>query len=405
MRVLHTSDWHLGHTLHDLPREREHAAFLAWLLEVIEAEDIDAVLVTGDVFDAGNPPATALAAWYGFLAEVHRRRPHITVVAIAGNHDSPARLTAPAAVLAGVRTHVIGAVPRAADGSLDAEGLLVPLADRGGAVRAWVAAVPFLRPGELDLGAPGEAARAVFAAAIAAGSARREGEQALLLLGHLHLTAGHLAGSERAIGGVDALAAGDLGDDLAYVALGHLHRAQRVGADHVRYAGSPIPLAMGEADYRHQVVVVELAGARASGIRTVEVPRIVELIRIPRRDAAPLAEVLAAIDELPALDPTVAPELRPFLEVAVALDAPAPRLHADIDRAVRDRHARLVKVRAVPVGDQRPLADGPAPEALAQLDPLEVLRRRWHSVHGGDAPAAIEAAFAELVRELGQEAT
>lgn len=402
MRVLHTSDWHLGHALHELPRDREHAAFVAWLLDVIEAEAIDAVLVTGDVFDAGNPPAGALATWFGFLAEVHRRRPTATVVAIAGNHDSPARLTAPAAVLAGVRAHVVGTLPRDPDGGLDADRLLVPLTDDAGVVRAWAAAVPFLRPGELDLGGPGEATRAVFAAAVAAAQARRTPEQAIVVLGHLHLTAGALVGSERAIGGVEALAAGDLGEQVAYVALGHLHRAQRIGADHVRYAGSPIPLAMGEAGYRHQVVVIELAGPRVSEIRTLEVPRAVELVRVPPRGAAPPAEVLATLAGLPPLDPTVPPELRPFLEVAVALDAPAPRLHAQVEAAVRDRHVRLVKLGAEPVGDRQPLAATPPPEALAQLDPREVLRRRWHSVHGGEVPAPVAAAFAQLLREVNE---
>jgi exonuclease SbcD len=156
MRVLHTSDWHLGHALHELPRDREHAAFVAWLLDVIEAEAIDAVLVTGDVFDAGNPPAGALATWFGFLAEVHRRRPTATVVAIAGNHDSPARLTAPAAVLAGVRAHVVGTLPRDPDGGLDADRLLVPLhrAD-GGVVRAWCGGGAVPAPGGARRGSSG----------------------------------------------------------------------------------------------------------------------------------------------------------------------------------------------------------------------------------------------------------
>ncbi|MBZ0234953.1 MAG: exonuclease subunit SbcD, partial [Deltaproteobacteria bacterium] len=115
MRVLHTSDWHLGHLLLDLPREREHRAFLSWLCDVLVAEEIDALLVTGDVFDGGNPPASAQAAWFEFLAEAHRRRPAMTTVVIAGNHDSPARLAAPAPIMAGVRAHVVGALPRRAD--------------------------------------------------------------------------------------------------------------------------------------------------------------------------------------------------------------------------------------------------------------------------------------------------
>lgn len=400
MRVLHTADWHLGHTLHDLPRDREHGAFLAWLLDTIVAERIDALLVAGDVFDAGNPPASALAAWYGFLAEAHRRRPRMVTVAIAGNHDSPSRLTAPAELLGGVRARVIGAVPRGGD----PDALVIPLPDADGRIGAWLAAVPYLRPGDLDERAEGErtaAVRAVHAAAIARARARRGPGQALLAMGHLHVAGAEASLSERriAIGGLEATAAA-FGDDVAYVALGHLHRAQRAGAPHVRYAGSPIPLAMAEADYRHGVVVVELDGERLSGIRTLDVPRTVELVRVPARGPASLDEVLAALVALPPLDRAVDAELRPFLEVRVRLARPEPRLRVRIEEAVRDRHARLVKITTEGAGDRRALAEATPAEALAELDPREVLRRRWQRDHAGDVPPPIVAAFDALVREV-----
>ncbi|NPC81309.1 exonuclease subunit SbcD, partial [Pyxidicoccus fallax] len=95
MRLLHTSDWHLGHTLYDVSREAEHAAFLDWLLETLEAESVDALLVAGDIFDTANPSAEAQAAWYHFVARARRRLPRLDVVVIGGNHDSAARLDAP----------------------------------------------------------------------------------------------------------------------------------------------------------------------------------------------------------------------------------------------------------------------------------------------------------------------
>ena len=92
MRILHTSDWHLGHTLHGLPRDHEHAAFLGWLRRVLQAEEIDVLLVSGDVFHTANPSALAVSTWYGFLSRVVRENPALQVVVVAGNHDSPARL-------------------------------------------------------------------------------------------------------------------------------------------------------------------------------------------------------------------------------------------------------------------------------------------------------------------------
>src|SRR5579864_3484506 len=99
MRLLHTSDWHLGHTLKDVTREHEHARFLAWLLGACAAERPDVVVITGDVFDSATPPASAERMWFEWLAAARRAHPAMDIVAIAGNHDSPARLGAPSAVL------------------------------------------------------------------------------------------------------------------------------------------------------------------------------------------------------------------------------------------------------------------------------------------------------------------
>ncbi len=401
MRVLHTSDWHLGHLLLDLSREREHRAFLAWLLDVLLAEEIDALLVTGDVFDGGNPPASAQGAWYGFLAEAHRRRPLMSTVVIAGNHDSPARLAAAAPLMAGVRAHVVGALPRLAGGGIDAARVVVPLPRADGSVAAWAVAVPFLRPGDLAEDS-GEAVRAVYAEALGQARARRQPGQAIIAMGHLHVSGGEPSWmSERRvlIGGVEAIDAGGFGDDLAYVALGHLHKAQRVGADHVRYAGSPIPLAMGEADYRHQVVVVDLEGERAGAIRTLPVPRAVELRRVPRA-AAPLTDVLAALAALPEVAPGDDRELAPYVEVRVLLERPEPHLRTQIEQAMRGKHARLVKISPQLTGDRLALGDAPLPESLAELDPREVLRRRWRRDHAADVPAAVLVAFEQLLAEV-----
>src|SRR4051812_40137441 len=125
MRVLHTSDWHLGHTLRgEVTREHEHGAFLAWLLAACAREAADALLVTGDVFDSATPPASAERMWFEFLAAARRARPAMDSVAIAGNHDSPARLGAASAVLRELGVHVVGSLPRGADGALDADRVL-----------------------------------------------------------------------------------------------------------------------------------------------------------------------------------------------------------------------------------------------------------------------------------------
>ena len=100
MRILHTSDWHLGQTLHDFDRAHEHGCFLDWLLGTLVSEAADALLIAGDVFDGANPSSAAQALFYGFLGRVRQQLPRLSIVVIAGNHDSPGRMEAPSPVLA-----------------------------------------------------------------------------------------------------------------------------------------------------------------------------------------------------------------------------------------------------------------------------------------------------------------
>lgn len=404
MRLLHTSDWHLGHVLHGMSREREHRDFLRWLVATLARERVEVLLVTGDIFDSATPPASAEAAWFDFLAEARRTRPEMDIIAIAGNHDSPSRLTAPSQVLRRLGVHLVGQLPRrprAEGGAIDGDRVLIPVA--GG--RGLVAAVPFLRP--LDLGAAAEqedGAAQVYREVAELAQPRLTGEQAFIITGHLY-TAGAEPSwlSERriAIGGQEALAPGLFPAAASYVALGHLHRAQRVLAEHVRYAGAPLPLAMSEASYRHQVVLVEFEGRHVRELRALDIPRSIELMRVPRHGAAPLAEVLELLGALPALgDSGESDPGRPYLEVVVALGRPEPRLRASVEAALEGKLPRLIKLTVEPTGDGATLGDHRVPQQLAELPPAEVFERCWQRRYGDEPSAAIRGAFLRLLAEV-----
>lgn len=439
MRLLHTSDWHLGHVLHGMSREREHREFLSWLLRVLEEEQIDALLITGDVFDSATPSATAEAAWFDVLAEARRVRPEMDIVVIAGNHDSPSRLAAPSPVLRRLGVQIVGQLPRRAKGEgggIDFDRMLFPVA--GG--RGLIAAVPFLRPLDLSLvggaanGASGETsdetsdgasseageeaaqpeeldgAARVYREVAAAARAKLGPEQALIVTGHLYIAGAEPSWlSERriAVGGQEAVAPGLFPEDAQYVALGHMHRAQRVLVEHVRYAGAPIPLAMTEAAYRHSVVIVELNGRAPAVIRTREIPRAVEILRVPRLGAAPLAEVLEALAALPALagrsELGEADPARPFLEVVVALGKPEPRLRTTVDAALEGKWPRLIRLGTEATGDGASLGDARRGQQLAEVEPTEVFERCWHRKYGEPPSAAIRGAFQRLLDEVRGE--
>jgi exonuclease SbcD len=404
VRLLHTSDWHLGHTLRgEVTREHEHAGFLAWLLETCAREAADALIITGDVFDSATPPASAERMWFEFLAAARRARPVMDIVAIAGNHDSPARLGAASAVLRELGVHVIGGLPRTADGAIDLERVLIPIA--GG--RGLVAAVPFLRPIDLPVDLPAGAAdplEAIYGAVVAAARERRAPGQAVIATGHLYVAgadAAYLSERRVSIGGVESAPLRLFPKDLDYVALGHIHRAQRVGRDTMRYAGAPIPLALDEAGYRHSIASIDLVDGRVAEIRLLEIPQANRVLRIPRRGAAPLGEVLAALDALPARNDD---EHRPYLEVVIALERPEPKLRVLVETALDGKHARLIQLHVEHTGDRGALGDRVSARRLAELDPRDVFLQLWAREHAEAPSVEVVAGFDRLLAEVSGDA-
>ncbi|HEX7988440.1 MAG TPA: exonuclease SbcCD subunit D C-terminal domain-containing protein [Duganella sp.] len=408
MRLLHTSDWHLGQSLHNFERHYEHQRFLDWLLDTIVAERADALLIAGDIFDNANPSSASQKQLYRFLQRAKERVPHLNLIVIAGNHDSPGRLEAPGPLLEAHGTRVIGAVQRDADGAIDIDALVLPLTASDGAIAAWCLAVPFLRPGDVPRMPADDDNRAdpylagialLYKQALELALAKRGDGQAILAMGHCHMVDGQMSNdSERriVIGGTEMLPAGIFDPAIAYAALGHLHLAQAVGKqDHIRYCGSPIPLSFAEVGYTHQILRIDIDGAKVGAITPIHVPRAVELLRVPAKPA-PLAQVL---EELSALDvPDAPPDQQPFLEVRVRLDAPEPGLRARIEAALEGKPVRLAKIETSSAARASSIdSDMMTLDRLEQLKPDDIFRQLYQQRFGNDAPAEQLSAFAELM--------
>lgn len=278
LRILHTADWHLGKTLDERDRDEEHGLFFDFLLDRIVEERVDVLLMCGDLFDSANPPQRALAQYYGFLSRL-RQISHCRVIIIAGNHDSPALLEAPRELLGGMDIHVVGKVP--------ADPYLLALPNEV-SPQAYVAAVPFLRDGDLRMGLSGQSI-AEIQQELNDGIARvyerycRECPLPLLAMGHLTVMGSEKSHSEREIhiGGLGALPVSRFPEGFCYIALGHLHRPQHCGGrSHIRYSGSPIPLSFSEANDRKEIRFVEIAQDGLKRNEGMAIPDFRRLIRI-----------------------------------------------------------------------------------------------------------------------------
>jgi exonuclease SbcD len=410
MRLFHTSDWHLGQNLHGQERDFEHASFLTWLLARLAERQPDVLLIAGDIFDTVNPPVKAQERLYDFIVNAHEQQPKLTIVMIAGNHDSGSRIELPGPLMRRLRTHALGRVLWLDDGTLDVERLLLPLPDAEGEIGAWCLALPFLRPAEVTGATLGDnylrGIGRVHELLIEAANLKRQPGQALIAISHAHMAGGSVSeDSERSliIGNAEALPASLFGPSITYVALGHLHKPQRVnGEERIRYSGSPIPLSFSEIGYAHQILEITCEGDQLRSVETLLIPRAVNLQRI---GPAPLAELLMQLKDLPDIDLLADIERQPWLEVRVRLDEPQPDLRNQIEGALQGKAVRLVRIAAEYAGHGRGDGsdDGEGLIELDQLNPLELFSRAWQENYGSEVDEQTLTDFATLLQEVQLE--
>lgn len=381
MRLLHTSDWHLGRTLHGVDLTSHQQAFLDHLVDVVREERVDAVLVAGDVYDRAIPPVESVAQ----LSDTLRRlSEHAAVVVTPGNHDSAIRLGFGADLMRD-RVRVLARlddVTRPVVLPGDGHDVLVyglPYLDPDAARHALAdpgADGPLPRSHAAVLGAAMDRVRADLAArTTAAGAAGRSAPRSVVLA-HAFVVGGAASESERDIrvGGVDHTPAAVF-DGVDYVALGHLHGPQRVGDGDgptvLRYSGSPLAYSFSEARHAKSTVLVDLGPSGAPEVRLVPAP-------VPRR----LTDLTGPLDDL--LGAAGEPHLDDWVRVTVT-DAHRP---ADLYRRVRARFPHALVVQHQP-----PLREaGPrVAEVTAARDPLEVAAEFVQHVSGA-RPTEAEAA-------------
>ncbi|MBS3952389.1 MAG: exonuclease SbcCD subunit D C-terminal domain-containing protein [Methylomicrobium sp.] len=284
MKLLHTSDWHLGRTLYGRKRYEEFEAFLIWLADTVEQHHVDVLLVAGDVFDTNTPSNRAQELYYRFLCRVASLKTCRHIVLIAGNHDSPAFLNAPKALLKSLDVHVIGSVTD------KPEDEVIVLSTQDGVPELIVCAVPYLRDRDIRSVEAGESIvdkelkliegiRQHYAEVTALAEQKRQmlgRDIPIIGMGHLFAAGGQTVEGdgvrELYVGSLAHVSAGIFPACLDYLALGHLHVPQRVNnSELMRYSGSPLPMGFGEAKQEKSICLVQFAETKAQ-VTLINVP-------------------------------------------------------------------------------------------------------------------------------------
>lgn len=402
IRILHTADWHLGQTFFGYDRTEEHEVFLNWLAEEIRQKEIDALIIAGDVFDVSNPSAASQSMYYQFIYRVTAENPYLQIVIVAGNHDSAARLEAPLPLLQAMRTEVRGVVRKLEGGEIDYDHLTVELKNRQGEVELLCMAVPFLRQGDYPAvqteGNPyAEGVRELYAQLLQRLWKRRTENQAILAIGHLQATGSEIAEkdySERTvIGGLECVSPEAFSEQIAYTALGHIHKAQRVsGRENVRYAGSPIPMSFAEKHYHHGVVMVTFDGGCAVDIERLECPKLIPLVSVPNGEPVSPEAILKALKELPETE-----AVAPYLEVKVLLEEPEPMLRQEIEEALADKNyrlARIVSTYHTDIGNTVKENEN-WKRGLQEMSPLQIAQSAFEKIYQVEMPVELTGLFEE----------
>lgn len=376
MKILHTSDWHLGQSFFTKSRKEEHQGFIDWLLQQVATEQVDAVIIAGDIFDTGTPPSYAREMYNQFVVDMQQL--NCVLVVLGGNHDSVSTLNESKQILACLDTFVVASTGIA----IDEQVFTIP--DKLGQPGAILCAVPFIRARDVLQSAAGETGlqkRQALGDAIKqhyqtlyqiAEAKRQNSGLAIPIVATGHLTALGVSQSESVrdiyIGTLDGFAA-DGFPPADYIALGHIHKPQIVAkSEHIRYCGSPIPLSFDELGTQKQVMVVEFTGAKRTRLTPINIP-VFQPMQVLKGD---LLAITAALQSFKHKDAT---ELACWLCLEVDSQDYLSDLQQRIQDITQGVNVEVLQLRRSR-NQRRQLLSQMQSETLAELTPQDVFEKR-----------------------------
>lgn len=396
MKVLHTSDWHLGQRLRDVTRDEEQVLALQWLIDTLNTQAIDVLVVSGDIFDTPTPSNATREYYYKFLAQV-LRTPCQHVVIVAGNHDSASLLQAPKSLLHALNIHIIAAPADAAQDDI------LEL-DLTSGERLIVAAVPFLRDRDImrSVSLESEMTRiqriqqgiALHYQRLAEALPAAAQHHPVLATGHLYAATARTSNDKKDniyLGNLENIRADQFPSAFDYIALGHIHKAQPIHSRHIRYSGSLIPLSFKEAIETKSATLLSFEGKTLTDIELLPLPT----YRLLRLLSGTADEIQQQMADLPPAQhfPTL---------ITIELQAPAysPTLEQELRDAAEAHQLVVVHIRTItPEATQTPFAATDNRD-LADLTIQEVFAARCAASHLDEASTqAMQAAFDQLLAE------
>lgn len=386
MKILHTSDWHLGHQLYGRDRQEEQQSMLDQMVSLAQERQPDVFLISGDVYHTSQPSATVQTMFASAIAAMRRACPEMTIVVLAGNHDSGMRMEIFHEPWKMLNVHSVGFVEK--DDSRQGKHIIeIPGV-------GFVVAVPYT----YERNMPDD----LFQRLLDAVAQLNHDGLPVVVAAHTTVAGcdyrGHDNSSELTVGGIDALDADVFGSGYDYVALGHIHHAQFLhGTEHrMRYSGSPIAVSFDEA-YDHTVTIVSIdRHGDVPLTETIEIDNPWPLVTLPTSGSAPNWEsALASLREYPA-------DLAACLRLNVTIDGflPAGAME-EAQQIVSDKKCQLLHINARRAERETTEAAALSFQELQQIKPLDLLKR-FASDTGTLFDDEMEALFVEALDKVNE---
>ena len=408
-KIIHTSDWHLGQYFMGKSRQAEHQQFLQWLIDTAVQQDVQAIIVAGDIFDTGSPPSYARQLYNQFIVDLQHTGIHLII--LGGNHDSVATLGESKELLACLNTHVIpGALA-------DINDQVIALSNAEHEPQAIVCAIPYLRPRDILQSEAGQSGsekqqslqqaisdhyQSIFALAkIKQADIKKASGHLVPIIATGHLTTVGAKSSESVrdiyIGSLEAFPSSAF-PAADYIALGHIHRPQLVGgSEHIRYCGSPIPLSFDELNNAKTILLVEFNNDQFIAAKPKEVPRFQPMHLIKGDLDTIAAEIKTLAAQYDASQPA-------WLDIEVSTQDYLNDLHQRIQTLVEDLPLEVLLLRRERKQRLHSI-ESQTQETLQELTPKQVFEKRlalqnWEEDSQAAKKVRITLAFDEVLDAL-----
>ena len=397
MKIIHTSDWHLGHSFYGYERTEEHLCFLEQLIQIIRYENPDALIISGDIYDSVVPSITAQKLYNKMILELRATAPTMKIIITAGNHDSSSRLELNGELWNAFDVQIIGNIERN-DNRVNYEKHIIEITDSNTKIKGYIIAVPYIYHANYPITDDDTQSRmrSFHQQLLNSVKERNTNNRPIIMTGHLAVNGADIKGHETKHTRLVYENIDELGTGYDYLALGHIHRPQAVADNtNARYSGSPIPISFDE-DYPHSVTIVEIKNHDdAPTIREIKIEPPIPILTIPEK-GGDINEIIERIASLP--------NEKSYIRIKLKVKDVIPmNERLQIEELFSQQQAILCEIQPIRETSNHSNQRNIAIEEIKHISPFEIAMDYYSQHYGSSMDEELQQMLQESIETVEKE--